>query len=135
MAMIGTLSAAERICQSCFQSMADPLRRGQRSDHRHERCPRRRGSARVASNPWLFFRLLDLGVENHLSRPGYPAILSHAPEVQDHEDGSNDGNADAVPDVRAQERVGVHNRSAKQSEAHIIVRSHPKLWAKRAFVA
>src|SRR2546429_4844238 len=82
-----------------------------------------------------FFRLLDLGVENHLSRPGYPAILSHAPEVQDHEDGSNDGNADAVPDVRAQERVGVHNRSAKQSEAHTIVRSHPKLWAKRAFLA
>src|SRR2546429_9049379 len=32
-----------------------------------------------------FFRLLDLGVENHLSRPGYPAILTHAPEVQDHE--------------------------------------------------
>src|SRR2546430_16462044 len=79
---------------------------------------------RSGSNPWLFLGLLDLGVENYGSWSRDPAILSHAPEVHNHEDRSNDGNANAVPDVRTQERVSIHNRAAEQPETHVVVRCH-----------
>src|SRR5579863_5003989 len=96
--MIGTLSGAEMISQSCRQSMV--------------------------SYRGLFPRLLDLGFENDRRRAGDAAVLTHAPEVHDHEYQRDDGNADAVPDVRAQKRVGVHDRSAEQAKANIVVRSH-----------
>src|SRR6266478_3599942 len=99
-------------------------KRGAESWRLSARCPRRRGFPTVVSNPWLLLRLLYLGVEHHGCGARDATILTHAPEVQDHEDGSDDGNADAMPDVRAEERVGVHDGAAQQAETHIVVRSN-----------
>src|SRR6266478_2209718 len=99
-------------------------KRGAESWRLSARCPRRRGFPTVVSNPWLLLRLLHFGVENHGGGAGNTAILAHAPKVQDHENGSDDGNADAVPDVRAKESVGVHDRAAQEPEAHIVVGRH-----------
>src|SRR5260370_33989117 len=68
---------------------------------RSGRCRGQREFPTVVSNPWLLLRLLHFGVEHHGRRAGDAAILTHAPEVEDHEDGSDDGNADAMPDVGA----------------------------------
>src|SRR6266404_9065560 len=100
---------------------------------RSERCPRRRGFPKVASNPWLLLRLLYFGVEHHGRRARDAPILTNAPEVQDHEDRSDDGNADAMPDVGAQQGVGVHDGAAEQTKAHIVVRSNERR-SERAFI-
>src|SRR5580704_6625859 len=57
--------------------------------------------------------------EHHRSRAGDSAVLSYAPEVHDHQHGSDDWNPDAVPDVRPQQSVGIDDRAAKQAEAHV----------------
>src|ERR1700752_5176230 len=103
MATIGTLSGAEIISQSCFQSIV-----------------KRRG---------LFPRLLHFGVEDHLRWSGNSAVLSNAPEMHDHENRSDDGNADAMPNVGAQQRIRVNNRAAQQSKPDVVVWSHTQLRA------
>src|SRR5437879_1046994 len=90
---MGTLSGAEMISHSCFQSI-------------------------------LSARLLDFGFEHDRSRARDAAIFSYAPEVHDHQHRSDDRNANAMPDVRTQERVRIHDRAAQQSEANIIVGRH-----------
>ncbi len=40
-----------------------------------------------------------------------------------------------MPDVGAEERIGIHDRAAEQAEAHVVVRSHAHLRAEGAFVA
>ncbi len=45
------------------------------------------------------------------------------------------GIADAVPDVGAQQRVGIHDRAAQQAEAHVVEWRHAQLRAERAVVA
>src|SRR5438445_5384655 len=90
---MGTLSGAEAISHSCFQSI-------------------------------LSARLLDFGFEHHRRRARDAAILPYAPEVYDHQNRSDDRNADAMPDVRTQKRVRVHDRAAQQSDANIIVGRH-----------
>src|SRR6202040_4325843 len=90
---MGTLSGAEAISHSCFQSI-------------------------------LSARLLDFGFEHDWRRARNASIFSYAPEVDDHQNRSDDGNADAMPDVRTQKRVRVHDRAAQQSEANIIVGRH-----------
>src|SRR5260370_31377844 len=94
----------------------------------------RRGFHKVVSNPWLLLRLLYLGVEHYGRGAGDAAVLTHTPEVQDHEDGSDDGNADAVPNVGAQERIGVDDGAAQEAEAHVIIRRHAQLRAERTFM-
>src|SRR5713101_777740 len=86
---MGTLSGAEAISHSCFQSI-------------------------------LSARLLDFGFEHDRRRARDAAILSYAPEVDDHQHRSDDRNADAMPDVRTQKRVRIHDRAAQQSEANIV---------------
>src|SRR5713226_5889776 len=83
----------------------------------------------------LFPRLLDLRFENDRRWAGDAAVLTHTPEVHHHEDQGDDGNADAMPDVRAEKRVGVDDRSAQEAETNIVVWSHAQLSAKGAFVA
>src|SRR5450759_5701417 len=87
---MGTLSGAEAMSHSCFQSI-------------------------------LSARLLDFGFEHDRRRARDAAIFSYPPEVHDHQYGSDDRNADAMPDVGTQKRVRVHDRAAQQSEANIIV--------------
>src|SRR6266478_4535199 len=110
-------------------------KRGAESWRLSARCPRRKGFPTVVSNPWLLLRLLHFGVENHGRWAGNAAILTNAPEVQNHEDRSDDGNADAVPDVGAEERVGVDDGAAQEAEAHVVVRSHAQHRAEGAFVS
>src|SRR6266478_4779859 len=99
-------------------------KRGAESWRLSARCPRRRGFPTAVSNPWLFLRLLHFGVEHHGRGAGDAAILTNAPEVEDHENGSDDGNADAVPDVGTKESVGVHNGATEQAEANVVVGCH-----------
>src|SRR5437660_12838187 len=107
-AMIGTLSAAETISQSCRQSIL--IYRG------------------------LFPRLLDFGFERNGVRTGDATVFADPPEVHNHKDQSDDGNADAVPDVRAEQRVGVDDRAAEQAKANIVVGRHAELGPERPFV-
>src|ERR1700704_17140 len=72
----------------------------------------------------LSARLLDFGFEHDRCRARDAAIFSYAPEVHDHQHRSDDRNADAMPDVRTQERVRIHNRAAQQSEANIVIGCH-----------
>src|SRR6266403_3088674 len=55
--------------------------------------------------------------------------------MHDHENQGDDGNTDAMPDVGAEERVGVDDGAAEQAKADVVVRSHAHLRAERAFVA
>src|SRR3981081_2810932 len=87
---MGTLSGAETISHSCFQSI-------------------------------LSARLLDFGFEHDRRRARDAAIFSYAPEVDNHQHRSDDWNADAMPDVRTQEIVCIHDRAAEQSEANIVI--------------
>src|SRR3954463_11897134 len=91
------------------------------------RCPAWTRFPRAVSSPWLSPRLFDFAGQQDRRWSADAAILTHAPEVHDHEDGRDDGNADAVPDVCAQERVRVHDRAAKQSEADVVIRRHAQL--------
>src|SRR3989475_11680860 len=54
--------------------------------------------------------------------------------MQDHEDRSDDGNADAMPDVGAKERVGVHDGAAQKAKANVVVRRHAQLRAEGTFM-
>src|SRR6202162_3850643 len=101
---MGTLSGAEAISHSCFQS--------------------------ILSAP-----LLDFGFEHHRRRARDAAIFSYAPEVYDHQHRSDDRNADAMPDVRAQKRIRIHDRAAQQSEANIIVGRHAQHVTEGALVS
>src|SRR5882762_6305338 len=56
--------------------------------------------------------------------PSWTPTRFSAPEVQDHEERSDDGNADAMTDVGAEKRVGVDDGAAQQAETHIVVRSN-----------
>src|ERR1700722_1157695 len=69
---------------------------------------------------------LDFRFQHHRCGARNAAVFAHAPEMQRHENAGDQRNRDAVPDVGAQQRVGVDDRSAKQGEAHIVVRRHPK---------
>src|SRR5882762_6699190 len=55
--------------------------------------------------------------------------------MHNHEDQRDDGNADAMPDVGAEERVGVDDGTAEQAKADVVVRSHAHLRAERSFVS
>src|SRR5687767_15339969 len=61
-------------------------------------------------------------------RAGDAAVLADAPEVDGHEDRGDDRDADAVPDVGAQQSVGVHDgrseehTSELQSLAYLVCR-------------
>src|SRR6266403_653713 len=55
--------------------------------------------------------------------------------MHDHENQGDDGNTDAMPDVGAEERVGVHDGAAQQTKADVVVRSHAHLRAERSLVA
>src|SRR3982074_1168290 len=72
----------------------------------------------------LAARLLDFGFEHDRSRARDAAIFSYAPEVDNHQNRSDDRNANAMPDVRTQERVRIHDRAAEQSEANIVIGRH-----------
>src|SRR6267143_2413946 len=96
---MGTLSGAETISHSCFQSI-------------------------------LSARLLDFGFEHDRRRARDAAIFSYAPEVHDHQHRSDDWNANAMPDVRTQERVRIDDRAAEQSEANIVIRRHAQQGTK-----
>src|SRR6266705_5879812 len=52
---------------------------------------------------------LDLRLQHDRRRSGNSAILAHAPEVHAHEDRSDQRYGDAMPDVGAQQRIGVHD--------------------------
>src|SRR5579859_158300 len=108
-ATMGTLSGAEMISHSCLQS--------------------------IVHAAGLFPRLLNLGVEDDLGWAGDAAIFAHTPEVQNHKNGSDDGNADAVPDIGSEQRVGIHNGAPEQSKAHVVVWRHAHLRTEGPFVS
>src|SRR5262252_3027591 len=101
---MGTLSGAEAMSHSCFQSI-------------------------------LSTRLLDLRFEYDRGWAGDAAIFAHTPEVHDHQHRSDNGNADAVPDIGTKESVRVHDRTPQQSEANIVVGGHTQLWTERALMS
>src|SRR5205085_982734 len=57
----------------------------------------------------LLLHRLHLRFEHHRRRTGDAAILAYAPEVDGHEDGGDERDADAMPDVGTQERVRIHD--------------------------
>src|SRR5712664_3150739 len=61
---------------------------------------------------------LNFRFEHDGSGAGNSAILTYAPEMQRHENAGDQGNRDAMPDVRAQKRVGVHDRATQQCKTH-----------------
>src|SRR5438270_8836967 len=69
-----------------------------------------------------------------LQRTGDAAVLTDAPEVQDHEDGGDDGDEDAVQDVEAEQGRRANHRSRGQKGAGVVARSHPQLRSERPFV-
>ena len=63
------------------------------------------------------------------------AIFSDAPEMHRHQNDRNQRNGDAMPDVRAQERVAAHRRAAEKRETHVVVRRDVQELAERALIA
>src|SRR2546430_16619930 len=114
MAAIGTLSGADMMSQSCFQSIV--------TLHLETRG--------LASR--LEFPLrLDLRFELHRRGTRDASVFSYPPEVHYQQNQQNRGNGDAVPDIGAQQRIRIHNRSAQQGETDVVVRSHAELRPKR----
>src|SRR5580704_14760215 len=54
----------------------------------------------------------DFALEHYRCWAGDAAVFSYAPEMYTEEYGNDQWNGDAVPDVGAQQGVGVHNRAA-----------------------
>src|SRR5438067_8155851 len=69
-----------------------------------------------------------------LERTGDAAVLTNAPEVQDHEDGGDDGDEDAVQDVEAEQGRRAHHRPGGEEGARIVARGHAELRPERTFV-
>src|SRR5690349_21651340 len=51
-------------------------------------------------------------LEHDRRRAGDAAVLANAPEVHRHKDRRHQRNADAVPYIRPQQRIRIHDRSA-----------------------
>src|SRR5579872_2055482 len=73
--------------------------------------------------------------EHHGRRARNSAVLANAPEMHTHENGSDQRNGDAMPDIGAKQRVGVNDGAAEQAEADVVVRSHAELRAERSLAA
>src|ERR1700748_1402248 len=126
---IGTLSGAEQISQSCRQSIIkfltpQTLRRdvacyvSSRDEHiclyQQRRCKQRLYESLSGGfwpSPWL----IGFFCQHERGWAGDAAVFSYAPEVDDHQYTRNDRDANAVPNVRAQQRVGVHDRYTQHS--------------------
>src|ERR671925_132836 len=90
-ATMGTLSGAETMSQSCRQSISSPMTLLGRLLLR-------------ASLGLLHFRL-----QHDWRGAGDAAVLANTPEVHDHQHRRHDRNADAVPDVRTKQGIGIYD--------------------------
>src|SRR4029077_15150748 len=76
-----------RVAQSNGRSQAPASlpekyrRRAEESAPRSAHCPGPRQFPKVASNPYLSLRLLNLGLQNHIGWARNATILSNAPEM------------------------------------------------------
>src|SRR5271167_4657805 len=147
MATIGTLSGVETISQIWPQSRPMISRPSMNSlsftlyfDDQFQRR-RQTGMSVLPHAAGLHdYRLgtlgvLDFGFEHDRGRAGDAAVFSDTPEMDAHENGSHERNGDAMPNVGAEERVGVHDGAAEEGEADVVERRHAELAAEGAFVS
>ena len=86
----------------------------------------------VTARPSL--SVLNLRFQHDRRGTGDASVFAHAPEVHHHECRGDDRNRYAVPDVGAQQGIGIHDRAAQQPEANVIERRHPQHVAEGAVV-
>src|SRR5438094_6825068 len=106
---MGTLSGADMISQSCRQSISFSRSHVATAalDRRAERSSAGTSTS-VLSAPFLYFRF-----QHHRRWSRDAAILTHAPEVHDHENRSHNRNPNAMPNVGAEQRVSIDDRTAQ----------------------
>src|ERR1700752_3178937 len=141
---MGTLSGAEPISQSCRQSISSPrtmwerppsavrsskARRFLSARKTLSSCARRTAEGGcphknllLSRRLWPSPRLVGFFGQHDGGRTRDAAIFSYAPEVHNHQHRGHDRNADAVPYVGAQQRVGIDDRATQQSKADVVVR-------------
>src|SRR2546423_7425197 len=60
----------------------------------------------------LLLRYFHFRLEHHRCRAADAAVFSNAPEMHSHKYRRDQWNTDAVPDIRAQQRIRIHDRPA-----------------------
>src|SRR4029077_6813327 len=91
---------------------------------------------RRTQDDWSWAALfLDLGLEHHRRGAGDAAIFSDAPEMNAHEDRGDQRDGDAMPYVRTEESVRIHDRPAEKRKPDVVVGRHAHERAERALAA